>query len=115
MNQFNALHSDEPNEPPRECNSQSPAYYFKWRTSPSKTNPVFSAITERLNNHAIDNGDVKDPTSYSPVDYNSESVLDPDTTTIKSIDDDEMHHLLEFFHSKHDKYLLDVYLQTIQY
>ena len=33
---------------------------------------------------------------------------------IKSIDDDEMDHLLEFFHSEHDDDLLDVDLQMLQ-
>ena len=50
----------------------------------------------RLNNHSIDNGDI---TSDVPVESNYESVPDPDTTPIKSIDDDEMDHILEFFHS----------------
>ena len=43
-----------------------------------------------------------------PVDYNSESV------PIKSIDDDEMDHILEFFHSRHDEDLLDVDLHMLQ-
>ena len=68
----------------------------------------------RLNHHAIDNVDVKVPTSESPVESNSESVPDPDTNPIKSIDDDEMDHLLEFFHSEHDEDFLDVDLQMLQ-
>ena len=68
----------------------------------------------KLNHHAIDNGDVKIPTSYVPVEYNYDSVPDPDTTPIKSIDDDEMDNLLEFFHSEHDYDLLDVDLQMLQ-
>ena len=48
----------------------------------------------RLNNHAIDNGDVKIPTSEFPVESNLESVPDKDTTTIKSIDYGEMYHIL---------------------
>ena len=67
-----------------------------------------------LNHNAIDNGDVKIPTSDFPVESNYESVPDPETTTIKSIDDDEMNHLLEFFHSEHDEDLLDVDLQMLQ-
>ena len=66
------------------------------------------------NNHAINNGDVKFYTSYFTVEFNSESVLYPETTTIKSIDDDEMDHLLELFHSEHVKYLLDVDLHMLQ-
>ena len=58
MNQFNSLHGDEPTDPPRECNSHPPAYHFKYNTSLLKTSPVVSAITGRLNQHAIDNGDV---------------------------------------------------------
>ena len=50
----------------------------------------------KLNHHAIDNGDI---TSDVPVESNYDSVLDLDTTPIKSIDDDEMDHLLELFHS----------------
>ena len=53
----------------------------------------------RLNHHTIDNGDVKVPTSEFPVESHSESVPYTDTTLIKSIDDDEMDHLLELFHS----------------
>ena len=74
MNQFNALHGDEPNEPPIECNIQPPAAQFKSINSPSKTNPVISAIMGRLNHHAIDNGDVKIPTSEFLVESNSGSV-----------------------------------------
>ena len=48
----------------------------------------------RINHHAIENGYVKVTTSEFPVEFNSESVTYPDTTTIKSIDDDEMNHLL---------------------
>ena len=56
-------------------------------TSPSNTRPVVSAIMGRLSRHAIDNGDVQVHTSYFPVEFKSESVPDPDTTPIKSIDD----------------------------
>ena len=48
----------------------------------------------KLNHHAIDNGDI---TSDVPVESNYDSVPDPDTTPIKSIYDDEMDQLLEFF------------------
>ena len=48
----------------------------------------------KLNHHSIDNGDVKIPISDVPVESNYDSVPDPDTTPIKSIDDDEMDHLL---------------------
>ena len=40
----------------------------------------------------------------------SESVSDPETTMIKSIDDDEMYHLLEFFHPEHYEDLMYVEL-----
>ena len=53
----------------------------------------------RLNHHVIDHFDVEVYPSDFPVEPNSESVPDLDTTVIKSIDDDEMDHLLEFFHS----------------
>ena len=68
----------------------------------------------KLNHHDIDNSDVKIPTSDVRVEPNCDSVTDPDTTPIKSIDDDEMDHLLEFFHSEHDEDLLDVDLQMLQ-
>ena len=40
INPLNALRGEEPNEPPREWNSQPPASHFKYRTSPTKTSPV---------------------------------------------------------------------------
>ena len=48
------------------------------------------------------------------VEYNSESVTDTDTTPIKSIDDDEMDHILYLFHLEHDDYLLDDELHMLQ-
>ena len=111
MNQFNALHGEKPKEPPGEWNSQPPTAHFKARSSPSRTNPVVSAIMSKLNHHGIDNGDI---TSDVQVEYSYDSVPDPDTTLIKSIDDDEMDHLLEFFHSEHYDDLIDVDLQMLQ-
>ena len=70
MNQFNALHGDEPKEPPREWNIQPMAAHFKSRSSPSRTNPVVSAIMGKLNHHAIDNVDI---TSYVPVESSYDS------------------------------------------
>ena len=66
----------------------------------------------RLNHHAIDIGDVEITTSDFPVGYNSEPFPYPDTTPIKSIDDDEMDHLLELFQLEHDENLLgfDLYM-----
>ena len=87
MNKFNALHGDKPKEPPREWNSQPSAAHFKSRSSTYRTNPVISAITEKLNHHDIDNCNVKIPTSDVPVESNYDSVPDPDITTIKSFDD----------------------------
>ena len=114
MNKLNVLNGDEPNEQPMEWNSQPTAANSKSRTSPSKTNPVISAIMGRLNHHAIDNGDVEVPNSDFPVESHSESVTDPDTTPIESIYDDGMDHLLELFHSKNDEDILDVELQMLQ-
>ena len=65
----------------------------------------------KLNHHAIDNDDI---TSEVPVGSNYDSVPDPDTTPIKSINDDEMDHLLELSHSDHDDDLLDFDLQMLQ-
>ena len=62
--------------PPIEWNSQPPAACFKSRSSPSRTNPVVSAIMGKLNHHAIDNGDI---TSDVPVESSYDSVPDPDT------------------------------------
>ena len=111
MNQFNSLYGDELKETPREWNSQPPADHFKSRSSPSRTNPVVSAIMGKLDHHTTDNGDI---TSYVPVESSYNSVPDPDTNRIKSIDDDEIDLLLEFFHSEHDDDLLDVDLQMLQ-
>ena len=71
MNQCNALHGDEPNDPPREWNRKTPAYHFKSRTSPPKTSHVFSGIMGRLNHPAIDNGDFEVQPPEFPVEYNS--------------------------------------------
>ena len=68
----------------------------------------------KLDHSAIDNGDVKIPNSDVPVESNYDSVPDPDTTPIKSVDDYEMDHLLELFHSEHDDDLLDFDLQMLQ-
>ena len=65
----------------------------------------------KLNHHAIDNGDI---TSDVPVESSYDSVPYPDNPLIKSIDDDEMDHLLEFFHSEHDDDLLYVDLHMLQ-
>ena len=59
MNEFNDLCGDEPTDPPRECNSQLPAAQYYYRISPPKISTLVSAITGRLNNCAIDNGDVE--------------------------------------------------------
>ena len=114
MHKFNALHGEKPKETPRECNIQPPAAHFKSRFSPSRTNSVISDIMGKLNNNSIDNGDVKIPTSDVPVDSNSESVPDPNTTPNKSIDEDEMDHLLELSRSEHYENLLDVDFQMLQ-
>ena len=88
MNQFNVLHGEEQNEPPRKRNSQPTAYHFKYRTSSTKNIPTVSDIMGRVTNHAFDKGNVEVHTSDFPVESNSESVQDPDTTPIRSIDGD---------------------------
>ena len=98
MNHFNALHGEEPSELPGVCNIQPPEAHFKSSTSPHKTSPVVSDIMGRLNHHVIDNGDVEVHPSEFPVEFNSESVPDSDTTPIKAIDDYEMDNILKFFH-----------------
>ena len=87
MNQFNALHRDEPTYPPREWNSQPPEVHFNFRTSPPKPSPVVSYIMERLNRHYGDNGDVEVYPSWYIFESTYDSVLYPDTTIIKSIFD----------------------------
>ena len=67
-----------------------------------------------INHRTVDNGDVEDHSLVFQVEFNSESVPDPYTTSIQSIDDDEMDHLLEFFYSEHDEDLLDVDLHMLQ-
>ena len=111
MNQFNALHGEEPKDPTRDWNSQPPVDHFKSKSSPSRTNPVFSAIMGKLNHHAIDNGDI---TSDISVESSYDSFPYPDTNPIKYIDDDEMDHLLELFQSEHDDDIIDVDLQMLQ-
>ena len=69
----------------------------------------------RLNHCYIDNGGVKLSSSYFPVEFKSGSFPDPDTPLIKSIDDDEMYHLLEFFHSEYDEDILNIDLCMLQY
>ena len=71
MNQLNALHGDETNEPPIEWSIKPTEAHFKSTRSPSTTSPVISAIMGRLNHHAIDNGDVKVHTSDFLVECNS--------------------------------------------
>ena len=87
-NQLNALHSEEPNEPPREWNIQPPAAHSRSITYPDNTIPMVSDITWIFNHHAIDNGDVEVHPLEFPFESSSESVPDPDTTPIKSIHDD---------------------------
>ena len=43
-----------------------------------------------------------------------DSMIDPEKTPIKSEDNDEMNHILEFLHSEHDCDLLEIDLNMIQ-
>ena len=94
MNQFNALIGAEPTEPPREWNSQPLEFHFKSWKYPPKTSPVILSIMGRINNNSVDNGDVEVYPSEYPFKSTSDLVLDPETTMIKSIDDDEMDQLM---------------------
>ena len=67
----------------------------------------------RLNHHSIDNGDFGVHPSEFPVESNSEYFPYSYTTPIESIHDDEMDHLLEFFHSGIDDDLIDVDLRML--
>ena len=111
INQFNALHGDEPKQSPREWNSQPPEAHLKSRSSPSRTSPVVSDIMGKLNHCAIDYCDI---TSDIPVESSYDFVQYPETTPIKSIVDDDMDHLLELFHSEHNDNLLDVDFKMLQ-
>ena len=68
----------------------------------------------RLNHNVIENGDVEVHPSEHPFESTSESVTDPANTPIKSIDDNKMGQLLEFFHSENDDNIFDFNLQMIQ-
>ena len=83
MNQFNAINGEEPTKPPRDWNIQPASDNFKSSTCPPKTRPLVSAIMGRLNHCVVDNGDVEFRPSNFPVEFNSESVPDTDTTTVK--------------------------------
>ena len=83
MNQFNALHGDEPTDPPREWKIQPTADHFKATTYPPKINPVVSAIMGILKYHSINNGDVEVHPSEFPFESNSVYVTYTDTNTIK--------------------------------
>ena len=90
MNQLNTLHGDNPNDTPRGWNIQPLTVYLTFRNYPPNNSPVFLAIMGILNNHVVDNGDVEVYPSEYPFLSNSDSVPYPDTTPIKSIDDNEM-------------------------
>ena len=66
-----------------------------------------------LNHHSIDNCDVEVHPSGCQFECTSDSVPDPDTTPIKSIDYDEMYQLLKLFHSEHEYDILgvDIYMR----
>ena len=98
MNQFNALSSDKPTDPPIYWNIQPPSVHFKSLASPPQMSPVVLAIMGRINQHVIDNGTVWIFPSEYPFEYTSKSVLDPYTITIKSIDYDEIDQLLQLLH-----------------
>ena len=59
INQFNALHADEPTEQPREFSSQPLVDHSKQRTYPPKTIPMVSGIVGRLNHHVVDNDEAE--------------------------------------------------------
>ena len=67
----------------------------------------------KLNHHVIDNVDAKVYTLDFPFEFNSESVTDTENTMIRSIDDNEIDHLLELFHRGYDGDILDDDLQML--
>ena len=91
MNYFNSLRGDEQTDPPREWNIQPTQVQLKPRTSPPKTSPVVLPIMVSLTHHAVYNGVVDVYPSEYLFEYTSNSVPYPDTTPIKSIDDNEMY------------------------
>ena len=56
MNQFNALHGDEPTDPPIYWNIQTTEDHFKSCNAPRT---VVAAIMGKLNHHYINGGDVE--------------------------------------------------------
>ena len=60
---------------------------------------MVSSTVGRINHHEINNGDVEVHPSEYPFESTFESVPDTDTNPTRAIDDDEMHQLLELFHS----------------
>ena len=98
MDKLNSLRGGEPTGPQIKWSTQTPASHFKYQTSPPKTSPMVSAIMGRINHYAIDNGDVAVHPSDYPFKSTYKSFPYQDTTPIKPIDDDEMDHILEFFH-----------------
>ena len=67
-----------------------------------------------LNHHDFDIVDVQvHPSDYS-FEYNPESVTYTDKTLIKSVDDDKMYHIPQFFYLEQDDYILDVYLYMLE-
>ena len=82
MKQLNYLHGNEPNEPPIEWNIQPSEVHFKSWNSSTNTITVVSTIIGRINNDALDNGDVEIYPSENPFESTSDSVTYPDTTPI---------------------------------
>ena len=99
MNKFNALHGDEPAEPPREWNVQPPSVHSKYYIPCFKNSNVVLAIMGRLNRHVVDNGDVDVYTTWYPLEYTSNYIPEPYNNTIKSTYDCLMYGLFYLFHS----------------
>ena len=93
MNQFNSLYGEEPNERPRDWNTQTSTAHFNCRTSSPKTSPVVSYLMGKLNSDAVDICDFEVHPSKFPVQLNLEYVPYSDTTLVKSIDDDKLVHI----------------------
>ena len=88
MNKSNALHGDEPDEPPIDWNSQTTSVILRSCISTCKTSPILLGLIGRLNHRADNNCGVYVYTSDYQLEYIYDSVPDPYNTPIKSTDDD---------------------------
>ena len=98
MNQFNIIHDDWPTESQRDWNIQTTEVNLKYLNYTSKTSPMVLTLMRRLNNHVVDNSDVKVYNSGYALKLTHNSITGPYNTPIKLIYDGEMNQLLKLFY-----------------